>query len=1316
MSDIPRTLQGLLASRAQENTTGMYFLDLQGNVAETITYANLYSDAVCGSQRLLASGLKPGSDIVIAIFADHKQHIRLFWSCCFAGIPICPIPPFHPDPSRRAVFFAHLQSLFCGPVVITDDATVIDGVKAIAPELRVMSWATLSTRNTDSAVFAPPFHSKPSSPDDIVCLMLTSGSTGNSKAVAHCHSSLLSAVRGKVKCHGTTTSSRFLNWIVFDHVACVTEVHLHALAANARQYHVIPSAVIQRPRGLLEWCSRYQITYTFSPNFLIAQLCRDVAVSPYELGALDLSALVAFISGGEAVPIKTAVAFADLLELFGAPRNALRVGFGMSETAAGCVYNTRPVGRDEHPSTEKYLSLGQCCPGTTLRVVSPYTGDVCGPLESGKLQLKGPTVFREYYNNVEATAESFTADGWFITGDSAMVDNSGDLYLVGRDKDQVNINGVKHPSVDIEHFVEDSDIEGVMCSFVFVCPMRLADSDTDTYSVFYQHSIRVEDELSEGDVAVLRETNHAIRNCCIVICSQAPHVVLPLPRRSFSKTALGKVSRSSLMVAYLGGEHNALVQRLLSPSLSNGSAAKDEPSNAVEEIVFEAVADLTHAQRSEFTRGCSLFALGVTSMHLVQLKHRLQRDLQIRDIPVIAMLRHPQLGQLCDYLRKAQESVSPQQEPRCYHPLVPLRPRGSMPPIFLVHPGVGEVLVFVNLVRALHRAHPLYALRARGFDPNEDVFESFEEMVAEYVAAVETHQPAGPYYLGGYSFGGAVAFEMAKVLEAKGKRVAWVGILNLPPFIKSRMDELTWTEVLLNLFMFISLVTPSDLEATRSQLHAAFPGLPDSTSEPANGEQVIDWLLSRSDQERLSELQLGSDELRRWVRVACSLTWLGRTYQPSPLVRDALVTVFCATPLASMGTREQYKSERLSQWQRFCTNLELVDVDGEHYTMLSDTNIDSFARTFSSALDRASARSVTGGLQKLDFESVPIVDFSLARTDSPRYYDQLRFALEDVGFCVFVNIPGFEGAFQHELFGLAERLFNRPQQWKDALGTSNSCALRGYFRADDIPGPHKAYAEAYRFGLELPAPEGDDIPFWLKLHEGPNQWPPEEDLPKFRELMQLLFSRYHALNLSLNSHICHLLDIPPTMLGDYFPQKTEFNCAIWHYLPVTPEIRASAQNGFAQGMHEHRDPSTFLTCLIQSRPGLQVQNHAGRWIDVPMVEGGVVCNIGMQLMKLTGGKLVATTHRVNTLRIEKDRYTIPYVLSTKLEKAVVPLPQFTCEDAAKYHVAPNAKILKLMSIADPLERSGYARLSLFPAATRKLYPKEYERAHELGLM
>lgn len=80
------------------------------------------------------------------------------------------------------------------------------------------------------------------------------------------------------------------------------------------------------------------------------------------------------------------------------------------------------------------------------------------------------------------------------------------------------------------------------------------------------------------------------------------------------------------------------------------------------------------------------------------------------------------------------------------------------------------------------------------------------------------------------------------------------------------------------------------------------------------------------------------------------------------------------------------------------------------------------------------------------------------------------------------------------------------------------------------------------------------------------------------------------------------------------------------------------------------------------------------------------------------------------------RYTIPYVLSTKLEKPVLPLPQFDSPELTKSHIAPNPRIQKLMAIEDPLVRSGFARLSLFPAVTKKLYPVEFEQGQRMGVL
>ncbi|THH01471.1 hypothetical protein EW026_g1235 [Hermanssonia centrifuga] len=1211
------SLPTLLIQRAHNPRAELGYLNDDGTVRKSSTYAQLLADARCAALRLLSFGLK-AEDVVIICLPDHESSIRLFWACCLAGIPVCPIPPLHPDVTRQRLFFEHLDVLLHKPTLITDEATSIS-VKGVAPQLRSITLAELDRAPINSDKQHAIYPNRFPKSDDIACLMLTSGSTGNCKAVALSHSNLLSSISGKIRHHGTTPDSRFLNWIAFDHVACVSEIHLQALFADASQYHISASAVIRNPRILLTLCSQLRVSYSFSPNFLLAQICRSVSESPFDEGSLDLSRLVAVISGGESVPTNIAISFANIIEHFGARRDVLRAGFGMTETGAGCIYDVRPIPRDTSSNAGKYLSLGKCCPGVTARVINTSDGSLCKPMQEGQLQVSGPTVFRKYYNDIQATNASFTSIGWFITGDIAIVDLDGNISLTAREKDCLNINGVKYPTLDIERDVDSAEIDGILKASIYVCPMRLPGAPSETYGVFYQHQIPVDGPLNNDELVRIVATNRAIKAASTISCGQTPHVVLPLPSPFFVKTALGKVSRSALSGAYLKGTCSSLEQQL-SVAQSRSDNTEDGPSGDIEHAVFDVVSSVFNIPSSSLHRSLNLFDFGASSLDLMRLKQLLQERLSVSDLPTIGLLKHPELGPLCDYLSLLATSRSKGMS-SSYDPLVCLHSEGSQPPLFLIHPGVGEILVFINLARVLNDDRPVYALRARGFDNDDKAFSSLDEMAESYTAAIKARYPQGPYYIAGYSFGGAVAFEVTKKLESEGRTVAWLGIMNLPPHIQFRMHELVWLEVMINLCVFLSLFPDGESGSMIAQVQGHFPELRSSDSEPSCATDVIKWVFDHSDQARLDALQLKLPDFERWIRVAYDISCTGRSYEPSGSVRGALTTIFCAIPLHSMGTREEFKADRLSKWADFCQGpYEMVDVDGEHYTMLSETHVSSFAEKLRGAIGRSQLPKDSAiPRPKLDFDAIPIIDFSLYSSDKGKYFQQMQYALEDVGFGILVNAPGFEDTFQKELFSLADQLFNKPQEWRDALGTSTSYSLRGYFRADTIQGHHKAFAEAYRFGLEMPSPPAD-APFWLRLHEGPNQWPREDDLPRFRSMMETLFQQYRNLNITLNEHVCQLLNIPNKVLNDFFPSKAEFNSAIWHYFPVSPEILSEARDGFLQGMHEHRDPSTFLTCLIQSRAGLQAKNHAGTWVDVPMVPGGVVFNIGMQLMKLTGGK------------------------------------------------------------------------------------------------
>src|SRR6185437_10037837 len=103
--------------------------------------------------------------------------------------------------------------------------------------------------------------------------------------------------------------------------------------------------------------------------------------------------------------------------------------------------------------------------------------------------------------------------------------------------------------------------------------------------------------------------------------------------------------------------------------------------------------------------------------------------------------------------------------------LIPIHSQGTRPPLFLIHGAGGDVLWgYANLAPHLGDDQPVYGVKSRALD-GSDEFPSIEEMAGHYIEQIRTLQPQGPYYLGGYCFGGNVAYEMARQIEARGEKV-----------------------------------------------------------------------------------------------------------------------------------------------------------------------------------------------------------------------------------------------------------------------------------------------------------------------------------------------------------------------------------------------------------------------------------------------------------------------------------------------------------------------------------------------------------------
>ncbi|XXH01444.1 hypothetical protein Hte_007804 [Hypoxylon texense] len=792
-------------------------------------------------------------------------------------------------------------------------------------------------------------------------LMLTSGSTGNAKAVRLTHKQVIAAVTGKASVRPLPRDGPFLNWIGLDHVASLVEIHIQALWLGVDQVHVSAADVVSSPEIFLDLLSRHRVCRTFAPNFFLGRLVSTVTQPPgsargrkgegeWNERAWDLSNLRVVASGGEANDVKTCVAVSELFERLGACRDVVTPGFGMTETCAGAIFNLACPDYDVE-RTHAVACLGKCMKGIEMRIV--VGSRLAATDEPGDLEVRGDVVFDGYYRNPRATADAFPSHGgWFRTGDQAYIDSDGNLCLIGRKKEVVNINGIKIPVADIDSLLEKTLGDRVSRFVVF--PSRAAHTEQITICYIPKEWPHTAKEMAEIEELAAQ--------ACMASVSARPFIFslressLPL----LPTSALGKISRSKMNSLFEAGVFNEDLilhrQSLDGYKKEAQNAASLAAATEAEALLIDDFAKTLGTCPNTIGPETQVFELGFTSMDLIRLKHRIDARLGIT-VAVITLIRNPTARLLAAALDSELHSGNrPEQtETMEYDPVVTFKSSGTKTPLWLIHPGVGEVLVFVGLAQHLaDDDRPVYALRARGFEPGQTRFSCIAETVSTYVRAIRQRQPQGPYALAGYSYGAMLAFETAKRLDgdagtasggssSSSSAVRFLGSFNLPPHIKSRMRQLGWNMCLLHLTQFLGLTTEDVVEAMeQEQEHRGFRG--------ASRSSALARVLGAADRDRTDELGLDGAALARWADVAYGLQSMAVEYEPTGVVDG--IDVFHAIPLkGAAASREEWVGEHLSKWRDFSrTEPRVHAVGGAHYTLIGPEHVVGFATTLKAAL------------------------------------------------------------------------------------------------------------------------------------------------------------------------------------------------------------------------------------------------------------------------------------------------------------------------------------------------------------------------------
>lgn len=934
------------------------------------SYHDFLQDARTGAKSIRnIPGLSKDS-IILLHFDDHSNNFYWFWAVTLAGYIPAVSTPFVNDPDQRKKHLLHLFDLLQDPIILTTEALTSEFLNLEKLRLRPIEGLGKTDRNghVDAGTyqngngvitvehvrngiiaehvdaetnhewngFIPePIHmvypgEKTALTNQPAVLMLTSGSTGHAKAVCLRHDQIITSVQGKCRHLGLTSADTFLNWIGMDHVANLIEMHLHAMYLGAEQVHVQASDLLMEPLTFLQLVDKHRISYAFSPNFFLASLKRALSGIDTRMTNIDfdLSCLRILMCGGEANVVANLVALAELLTQFGVEDDFLRPAFGMTEICAAAMYGRNCPAYEVERGLE-FSTVGTCVAGIEMRVMKDegdqrIAGKEADIGETGNFQLSGQIVFREYFNNPTATENSFTDDGWFITGDKGYIDDQGNFNLTGRSKEAIIINGVKHFPHELETAIEESFVKGATPSYVAVFPHRPKGSQTEEICVVYLPTY----DLS--DARARTETAEAIAQVCVMVASVRPYRIIPLPAKLLNKSALGKLSRAKIRAAFEAGAYREMDEENNQIIKNYRTVTQEVPATELEERIIDIFCEMFDLPREDAWVGSSLFDFGITSIELIAFKQRVQNKLALgMEIPVVMLMNNPTIRGMATVLHSMKQGSRP------YDPVVKLQSRGDKTPLWFVHPGTGEVLVYVGLIKYIID-RPLYALRARGFEKDEVLFDDMPTITQTYHAHLKNAQPNGPYAIAGYSEGALVAYEIAKLLEAGGDTVSFCGILDTTPKVSPIGGIFTQTDILVHLSYLIELTSRDHALSMLDSLRLG------------TYDEALDYFLKLAPASRLEELEIDRPKLDRWVEVMHALYGMLKGYDSTDTV--ATIDVFIARN-SGLTDETVWRTEHLNHWKYHSrSEVEFHECEGAHHDMLTQDHVPSFQRTLKKAL------------------------------------------------------------------------------------------------------------------------------------------------------------------------------------------------------------------------------------------------------------------------------------------------------------------------------------------------------------------------------
>lgn len=402
---------------------------------ERISFTELRDRAARVAAGFVHHGIGRGD--AVAIWLDNcPEWMVSYWAAAAAGVTLVPLNTrFRSRELVHALTLTEARALIIGPGVQTAPFPQIYGEVADQLPLVKKVWGVDADVGEDwrSLEAADPVRTWEGTPEDIVFVQFTSGTTGMPKGVALRVRRMLENARRVGDRMRMDADTKVIFPGPLYHVLGAV---LATLAPLARGGSVVLTSHFDA-RATLALAERERCTIHFGLETMLIEELAVQQQTPFDLSSLDVS----MMAGSPAL-------FERVREELHMP--GLIMGFGMSETTASAA-TTLP----SDPVDVRMTTVGRPLDGCQIRIVDPREGTPLGPGEEGEIRLRGTNIFDHYYNQPEATAAAFDDEGWFRSGDSGSFDGSGRLRFHGRMRETIRVGGENVSPVEVETLIAE---------------------------------------------------------------------------------------------------------------------------------------------------------------------------------------------------------------------------------------------------------------------------------------------------------------------------------------------------------------------------------------------------------------------------------------------------------------------------------------------------------------------------------------------------------------------------------------------------------------------------------------------------------------------------------------------------------------------------------------------------------------------------------------------------------------------------------------------------------------------------------------------